>query len=112
MNTVKVLKENKRLGSQVEKLKTVVESLLEEDSKKFSEAKKLSQEIAKITQKINRIYLILDPENEFGGIGQRSADYTLDILQVLVKALLHDNESFIREAKKLKKKLRNKKRRK
>ena len=102
MTSTQIIKQNQGLERKVDQLTTLCADLLKENARRSHKLTKLIFQQVETNNKILEIYLLLcikTKKNVFLETDSKNTSDILDNMRVLVKALLHDNESFERENK-------------
>ncbi len=106
MANTQLLKQNQQLGRKVEQLADLCRDLTSENRRGSGKIEKLNLEKVKTDNQIFDIYLLLGNEIRENSVLRLQADSedisgVLDNIRVLIKVLLHNNESSERQNKSL-----------
>ncbi len=102
MTSTQILKQNQELERKVGQLLDLSTSLLSENKKRSNEIERLMLQRVGMNNKILDIYLLLCSEikeNDILQTDSKNVSDMLDNIRVLIKKLLHNNESCKREEK-------------
>ena len=109
MTTSQIIKENQQLKRSLDQLTSLSTDLLRESSKRGQEIERLMMQLVGADNKVVDILSLLVTkmrEDDFFEIIPEGVGNNLDTIRLLVRVLLHDNESFERENEVLRRKIR------